>query len=134
MQLALLLRSHLSARQVTATDHRGDGNGVGGKGIMAAKGEKKKKGGEDTAAPKRKLTPLDILKIIVFIPFFAPRWLYNKCEREGKLVLLSGVCTLALGVIFACMVVVMAWGEMEDMGGAIGCIGAGLVLIGAHFA
>ena len=71
---------------------------------------------------------------IVFIPFFAPRWLYNKCEREGKLVLLSGVCTLALGVIFACMVVVMAWGEMEDMGGAIGCIGAGLVLIGAHFA
>ena len=101
---------------------------------MAGKGEKKKKGGEDTAAPKRKLTPLDILKIIVFIPFFAPRWLYNKCEREGKLVLLSGVCTLALGVIFACMVVVMAWGEMEDMGGAIGCIGAGLVLIGAHFA
>ena len=98
-----------------------------------AKGSKKKKDDMDKA-PKRKLTPIDILKMIIFIPFFAPRWLYNKCEREGKLVLLSGVCALALGILFACMVVVMAWGEMEDMGGAIGCIGAGLVLVAAHFA
>ena len=102
---------------------------------MPKKKKKSAKGGGDgDDVPKRKLTPLDYVKILIFIPFFGPRWLYNKCERDGKLVLLSGVCALALGGILAFLVVGAGWGEMSDISGAVGCVGAGVVLIAAHYA
>ena len=74
-----------------------------------------------------------LIKVILFVPIYTPLWIYRRFERNGKLVLLSGLCALALGGILAGLILGAGAGTMVDASGALGMVGIGLILIAAHF-
>ena len=74
-----------------------------------------------------------LIKLVLFVPIYAPLWIYRRFERDGKLVLLAGLCALALGAILAGILLRAGAGSMVDASGALGMVGIGLILLAAHF-
>ena len=102
------------------------------------KKEKKPKGGAANKADKAaKINPaaeaLALVKLLLFVPVYAPLWIYRRFERDGKLVLLSGLCALAVGGALAGLILGAGQGTTADASGALGMVGIGVILIGAHF-
>ena len=104
------------------------------------KGKKEKNpkgGGAANKADKAKINPaaeaLALVKLLLFVPVYAPLWIYRRFERDGKLVLLSGLCALAVGGALAGLILGAGQGTTADASGALGMVGIGVILIGAHF-